>query len=75
MVKSVSSSLEAPASEPAQEQELADRLPHAQVEPLGLVFSSDLREQVQAPAARWSVVGKRQSWVLQSKVEWEDEQS
>lgn len=53
MVKSVSSSL-APDSVPAQEQESAERLPQAQVEPAGLVFSVEEREQVQAPAARWS---------------------
>lgn len=54
-MKSVSSSLVAPVSVPEQEQESADRFPQAQVEPEGLVFSVDEREQVHAPAARWSV--------------------
>jgi len=52
-VKSVSSSLAAP-SLPAQEHELALLFPQAQVSPLGLAFSLDEREHVQAPAARWS---------------------
>jgi len=52
-VKSVSNSLATP-SLPAQEQELALLFPQAQVSPLGLAFSLDEREHVQAPASRWS---------------------
>ena len=54
MVKSVSRPEPDAVSDPAHEQESAERLPHAQVEPLGLVFSVPEREQVQAPAVRWS---------------------
>lgn len=59
-MKSVSKSLDATGSLPEQVHESAVRLPQEHVSPLGLVFSTWLREQVQAPAARWSVVKKCQ---------------
>jgi len=42
-----------PTSVPLQVQESDERLPHAQVEPAGLLFSWLEREQVHSPAARW----------------------
>ena len=54
MVKSVSSSEALPTSVPSQLQALADLLPQAQAEPVGLLFSVWARLQVQSPAGRWS---------------------
>ena len=59
VVKSVSKFEAEPSSVPAQVQLSADRLPHEQVSPDGLWFSWALREHVQAPAGRWSVLDQR----------------
>ena len=54
VVKSVSVSSRASASEPEQEHESLERFPQAQVAPEGFEFSDDARLQVHWPAARWS---------------------
>jgi len=64
VVKSVSSSEALPTSVPSQLQALADLLPQAQAEPVGLLFSVWARLQVQSPAGRWSeVMLERIQWM------------